>query len=231
MPAGLTIVNDGNVVQIDENFRNLALYSKQVVNISTTFQNSQPGGAVYTGTATVPAGTPHVVAIAATAGVALGPQTTAGSLSLYARAQIQATVYVFAAPPAAAGSGVGLQVFNAAGEPVFDAALPYMRVAAAVQVPNRVNGNDVPYSYTGLPAGTYAVVASHSREYAVMTFVPGLAETLVRFRDYFTTTSTGFSVSNLPIFIAPGQGNANYAVENFWALTGSTVLLVDVAGL
>lgn len=230
MPAGLTIVNDGNVVQIDENYRNLVLHSKQTVSIATQFQSSSVSGTVYTGTASVPAGVPHVVAIAAPAGVALGPQTAAGVLSLFARAQTQATVYVFAAP-GASGATAGLQVFNAAGEPVFDSTLQYMRVAASVQVPNRVTPTDTAFSFTGAPSGTYAVAATHSREYATLPSVPGLGRTLVRFRDFFTVTGTGFSVSNLPVFIAPGQENATFTEQNFWALAGSTVLLVDVAGL
>lgn len=226
MPAGLTVVNDSNVVQIDENFRNLVLQSKQTVNLTTRFQTSS-----YTGTVTVPTSTPCVVAVASpSTGVTIGPVTTAGVLTLYGRTQSQATVYVFC-PATSAPSTVGLQVFNAAGEPVFDSGLQYMRVTAALQIPDRGTGTDTPYTYAGAPTGTYAVVVSHFREFATMFTQPGLGLTLERYRDFYTTTATGFTVANQPIFRAPGQDNATYTAENFWALKGSVVLLIDVAGL
>jgi hypothetical protein len=224
MPAGFQIINDSGVVQVDQDFKNYALYSKTTISSWSNSWNSGTGSSVYSASVSVPASGSYVVALVTDstsyAAVMYGStimayRSTSGFPSV--------TAYVFAAP-GASGATSGLQVFDAAGEVAFDAALKYMRVAYAGPIPSRALPNDVPYTYSGLASGSYAVLQSFSRQRYV--YSPGVPGSWQVWRDFYRSTATGFEVRNSGFAVGPG--NASGFADQ---LTGGPVLLIDVSGL
>jgi hypothetical protein len=224
MPAGFQIINDGGVVQVDQDFKNYALFSKTTISSWPSNWNSGTGASVYSASVSVPASGSYVIALVTDStsyasvmygGTVMAYRSTSGLPSV--------TAYVFAAP-GASGASSGLQVFDAAGQVVFDAALKYMRVVYAGAIPSRSLPNDVPYTYSGLPSGSYAVVQSFSRQHYV--YSPGVPGSWQVWRDFYRSAATGFEVRNSGF--ATGPGNASGFAEQ---LVGGPVLLIDVSGL
>lgn len=223
MPAGFQIINDSGVVQVDQDYKNYALYSKTTITSWSSSWNSGTGGTVFSAAVPIPPSGSYVIALI-TSGASSASVMYGGTVMATAPSGTPTvTAYVFAAPTAS-GSTSGVQVFDASGGVVFDSALKYMRVVYAGTIPSRSLPNDVPYTYSGLAAGNYAVVMSFSRQhYVYTTGVPGF---WVVYRDFYATSGNGFTVNNSGF--ATGPGNASGFAEQ---LSGGPVLLIDVAGL
>lgn len=116
MPSGLQVKNDGGDYQIDDTYRNLVLRSKTVF---------AAGGdhAVSLASAVSP-----VIAMASVDanGMYLASLTVTGGTYDWVVNGV-GTVYVFDAAPAGSLHGLGLQVFDAAGNVAFDSGYDYMK--------------------------------------------------------------------------------------------------------
>lgn len=143
MPAGLTIYNTGNTVQVDENWKNYGFRQKFSVT-ATVYDTSPPNPAGFNG---MPysfsiAGSPQLL-VACKAAVLLPVKQhsyySGGSWNLNwlfmrqigVTGTVSETVefYVFDQMDSSY-SNVGLEVFNAAGERVFHSDAPVMRVGS-----------------------------------------------------------------------------------------------------
>jgi len=172
MPAGLTIINGSNTVQIDENYKNLTVASK--VAISTTINpggsnwgNYQHADVVYTSRYAEP---PMVAVEASEASFVMllsasGNTFTYRIVFLLAGAAVAGTFWIFDQPPSTSSSTFGLQVFDAQGRITFDALFRYSRVVGRMSVPFQ-NSGDADQQFA-VPAGRkYIAVQSVCGTYA-----------------------------------------------------------------
>lgn len=152
MPAGLQVYNSDGVFQIDGEFKNLCLRSKVTVtcNVATSngVNNNYASAAQnYSGISNL------VIALRSSAPCLVYWISATQYVILSSTNGASVTVYLFGDPPAAGGSS-GLQVYNAAGQLVFDSDQKYMRVAGFEIMPGHIDS----FSY---PAGkTYAAITS-----------------------------------------------------------------------
>ncbi|RRU23566.1 hypothetical protein [Stenotrophomonas sp. 278] len=172
MPAGLTIVNDANTVQIDENYKNLAVATKvpfttTIVSGGAFWGNYQHADIVYTARYAEP----PMVAVEATEGSfvfllsATGNTFTFRMVFPLAGSTVTGTFWIFDQPPSSSTSTFGLQVCDAQGRLTFDALFRYARVVGRMSVPFQ-NWGDPDQQYP-VPAGRkYIAVQSVCGTYA-----------------------------------------------------------------
>lgn len=131
MPAGLTIYNDENVIQIDSDYENLFYMTKGTVNCATTENTLRRGDITVTGRYPVIALRPQVnaqIRLVSKTGntwvyrVYIHPNTTAQTLDYWVFDTL---------PDLVPTSGSGLQIFNNAGKPVFDSDQLPMKVLSS----------------------------------------------------------------------------------------------------
>lgn len=175
MPAGVQIIGDSGVIQIDQNYFNVELQSKQTISTiagEAIWQAGQSRLVVTTNINTAP-----YVAIKPIANeIGLWRSELSGStltLTYFCQAPIgtQIQVYFFG-NPSSSPSNFGLQVFNELGELTYDSNRKYARVLL------KISGNDdvdEPVNYP-LPSGKeYAVLQGvFSGEDYTLSYSPGM---------------------------------------------------------
>lgn len=150
MDAGLRVINDSGIVQIDSTYSNYYLHSTQTV----TLASNTAGSGVSTN---VPYPGQCLIALRASVPVTVAAETasTVNITSTAAAAGSPVTVYFFTpanlSPLVGTGEG-GLRVFGPTGALVFDNSAKMVKILA--YVPNAVEGQGV---NTGVN-GTYAAV-------------------------------------------------------------------------
>lgn len=226
------------VVQIDDDFVNLAFMRKSTHTIS-------PGG-----TLTVSqAGSTPVMAVKCeyNLGVSLisrlgGTYTWlvsnfSGSENGVSNRSVVVTCYFFDKPPSIArASGVGLQIFNGLGEPIYDSANRYLRAEDYGRVVP--GGGSISYSRDLDPLRSFAAVAlSDAVGYQALGFPPGpgpfFQKLESRSTSVFRTRTTNFFAISVTVSqnITPPQGTA-LPSSDFYSTGGGTgqYLIVDVTG-
>lgn len=244
MPAGLQIINDNGVVQIDENYKNLEFKGKYDVYIPDYNQ---------TGYLNTPGYASEVVAIGDTGddNVMLWSKTGAPGGYEY---QLRKTnngprtipVYVFGEPAAPAASGVGLQVFNGSGQLTYDSQRKYMKVWAQGQLPNNDRNAVYLSPWYNNQRLKIAVVLSMQRFDVYKTSQPGLIYLDTdaisnNWRPWFSTDmfGNGYFSDTSHVMITMNTvskdwtpGNGAPVNQHCWIQpSGGQVLLVDVTGL
>lgn len=112
MTAGIQILNDNGIVQIDENYRNIHLVYKEVFATGGDHTITLSGR-----------GSPVCVLYSTdTQGIAIMETSVSGSQFTW-RVNGIGEVYIFDVPPIPSDHGSGLQVFDAAGSCAFDSNL------------------------------------------------------------------------------------------------------------
>jgi len=159
MPAGITIYNSSDTVQIDETYRNLRLASKQsltttVVSGGTKYSNYQHADFTYT---SVYGKTPMVGIDSSGASFVFllsksGSSFTFRAVFPLAGSTVSLVAWIFDEPPSASSTTYGLQVFAADGSLVFDATMPYANYAATVVIPSETSGGTENITYN-VPSG------------------------------------------------------------------------------
>lgn len=213
MPTGLQVSNDSSVVVIDQDYYNYHFLYKETRNFSSSDTVVMTYYSEFDG----------IYAIKTTGAVALKSQS-ASSLEFFSTdSSASITLYAFdrAYNLAPSFSGVGLEVMDPSGNLSFTSAKKYMRVVHAGVIPN-VDVTPNPYTYSGLPSGQYAIIYSSSRFSAVY----GGFTTRI-YKDFFTLSPNGFSVTLLPIAEIPGELDTDRFLQN----VGGQYLLIDVSGL
>lgn len=172
MTAGLTIVNGSNTVQIDENYKNLALASKVAISTTITpggsnWGNYQHADVVYASRYSEP----PMVSVEATEASFVMLLSASGNTFTYrivflaAGSTVAGTFWIFDQPPSTSSSTLGLQVFDAQGRLTFDALFRYARVVGRMSVPFQ-NSADPDQQFV-VPAGRkYIAVQSVCGTYA-----------------------------------------------------------------
>jgi hypothetical protein len=152
MPAGLQVINDNGIVQIDELYRNLVFIQKWTFStggdhtFTTSAGRFAPTLVFYSNSVpTIP-----------TAGILLLQSTKNGDGSYTYRVNGIGEVYLFDVPPPPAAHGFGLQVFNAQGNIVFDSSTKPMVVRDSRRFGGPVNFN-VGGDYYAYPIQTLSV--------------------------------------------------------------------------
>jgi hypothetical protein len=180
--AGFQVFNSSGVLQIDENYANLALISQGQVT-----PNTPVPGSIYTeiqmAEVTVTGHSP-IIAVRANYGVTLSRVTPNGSswtfrlcVNKFISYQNGSYVdfdgtpisyYVFDIVQSPVAHGVGLQVFRGDGVCTFDSNYKYFLpvIAYTLPAPPAYEEANAVRDFGGLPFGTYAVVLTTSRDSA-----------------------------------------------------------------
>lgn len=202
MPAGLQVFTASGVIQIDENYQNYMLLQKASISASSL---TGPNGERVTGVEVYTSSVSEMVAIRSTALAALHSITPSGAGLRYIFGTAGTVTYYRYGLGVASGQSFGLQIFNAAGKLVFDAASPALRVTSIIQSPDYRN-----------ILGDY--VWDTSRTYAAMFgFWSGLFRQLV---DMDTSPSNPLPFSEDFIKNSPGvlslAGGLRFQMINYW---------------
>ena len=220
MAYGFQVINTDGVVQVDQDYKNYALYSKTVLTGSfggSSINTSDPLPVPSTGTYIIALQTNSTSYAARVYGSTIASYSTTASPPVV-------TAYVFAAPSTSAEAH-GLRVFNSAGEVVFDSGLKYMRVVYAGYIPDiSASGGGPPYTYSGLASGSYAFVQAFSRQ--LYSYSGGAPGSFTVFRDWYQSRSTGFEVRN-GLFVSGPGSTTGFGNQ----LSGGPVMMIDVAGM
>lgn len=226
MSAGLQITNDHGVVQIDADYKNLCFIRKYSVVTSSITSNS---GIRAEGSFAAPSISNRILALRTSEPAAVSQ--SGDTYTIKTRNPTTVDAYLFANTPTTAGSsGAGILVCNGAGEIVFSSDQKYMRVAAAVQVPNGAVPDDSSgfgnFVYSSLGNGTYAVALSHQRQAVWNQGGEGGVSWRI-WRDYISTGENGVAVSNLLDQVLPAGASL---IENPQPVTqGGVLLIFDVS--
>lgn len=172
MPAGLTILNDSNTVQIDENYKNLEVTSKSSFSTTTgpgssNWGNYQHADVTYQARSANP---PMVAVEASTGSFVFLLASSGGSFTFrlvfpLATGPVSGAFWIFDEPPGQSNSTFGLQVFDEQERLTFDALARYARVVCRLSVPSQSSGDPdqqfpVPVGRKYIPVqsvcGTYA---------------------------------------------------------------------------
>lgn len=138
MAFGAKIINTASSVQIDQDFKNLALVAKSTI-VTTV---SSPSGYSYVDL-TISGVNPVLALRCTTRACYYFYVTNSGSNWTYRIYVNNATAgadtityYVFDEPPAPVMSGFGMVIFNASAQPCFDSRHKYLRVETFVEHPH-----------------------------------------------------------------------------------------------
>jgi hypothetical protein len=215
MPEGLQVRSTSNILQIDGDYRNL--FFKRAGRNTTS--SGRP-------TATFPGVTPVVFMrpLLANRGIFVVEFTPVSGGNWRLVTEWPVEYYVFDLPDA---QTFGLNVYNEAGQLVFNAVERPLDVIAAVQVPNQ-NG----YTYSGLPTGKYAYSVSYSRPGAWASQYDPVSGSWdnTDLREKLFSTNNGFFTQFLDV--STWWGSPMYD-QDFYDFSGPPpiVTIIDVAGI
>lgn len=172
MPAGLTILNDSNTVQIDENYKNLEVTKKSPFSTTAAAGGSNWGNYQHADiTYQARSVNPPMVAVEASSGSFVFLLASSGGSYTFrvvfplATGSVSGTFWIFDEPPGQSSSTFGLQVFNDQGKLTFDAIARYARIVGRLSVPSQSSGD--PDQQFAVPSGRkYIPVQSVCGTYA-----------------------------------------------------------------
>lgn len=236
MTAGIEIFNSAGQKIIDSDMKNVVFKSKSVITfgLNDVFDDRQNS---YIAFATV--GTTSMVCVSSpSTPVAVSRGLAApgfGDIRLFANgtsAPTDVTIYVFEPTPVSA-SGVGLVVYNAAGEPTFSPDKMLMRVLGVASVSNSASGAGLPATTTlsglGTGSGPYAACLTTTRMgyYYYDGATDGGGAVMM---DAVKTPSSNDRVeaSQIRLF---GTGGPGAPLYHAYDAAGGRLLAVSVAGL
>ena len=217
MTAGLQIINDNGVVQLDENYFNLEFKHK--------FQYAIAAGVNQYPIATNGYGN-EVVAVGETGIGYVSISRTAANqivITTFAQAAATLTFYVFGTPDQTATGNAGLQIFNGAGQLTFSCSRNYMRVVHSYKTLDDVNSSGGGNAVT-LGAGVYAAVSSSNRRFFAQRDSGGWALRI----DALRVNGSYIDASPQWKDYASGQGSLMPLYQND---AGGWVTVMDVSGL
>lgn len=168
MDAGLRIINESGVVQIDSTYSNYYLHSQQV----TTLASSSANVLLSTSEISVPFPGQCLIAIRSAVPVSVAGSTanTVAVVGAKSSAGASVTVYFFVpanlSPLVGTGEG-GLRVFGPTGNLVFDNSAKMVKILS--YVPHAVDGQSVNLG----ASGTYAAVVLNEEYAAVYNRLSG----------------------------------------------------------
>ena len=222
MAAGLQIINDSGIVQIDENYSNLEFFSKISVGvgvgngIKTTFTTSAPVN--------------EVIAIGETgSGWAFVTRNSAGNWTLTSFMTVATTVtlYSFGTPSQTTTGNSGLQIFNGSGQVTFHYSKNYMRVVDCFAVPSLASptqtGGAGAKSYAA--GKSYAVIYSSARRTVLVNDVSKIVGVLID-----AVRVSGVTVSPCTGYAYYVQGNFSRGVQ-FSNGVGGWAIVINVTNL
>lgn len=221
MPYGFYARNDAGTIQIDDQFKNLALASK---GVGSTTTSSDSAGSFLT---ISHVGSTPLIFWQCAVGAVVSSQSSGGTTTwtLYcATAASQViTWFIFDAPEVIPETErYGLKVRNSLGQTTFHSQHRYMKVVDSLVVPVGVVGTE--YNYGG---GNYAVALGMRVQggrvlrpsMGTGTGLVGNATNMIR------QSSTGFVISDGLTKVFAGDGASAFNMN-----TQNHVMLIDVAG-
>lgn len=218
MTAGLQIINDNGVVQLDENYFNLEFKNK--------FQYAIATGINQYAIATNGDGN-EVVAVGETGVGYVNIARTAANqivITTFATAATTLTFYVFGTPDQTATANAGMQIFNSAGQITFSATQNYMRVVASYKTLDDVNSSGGGNAVT-LGAGVYAAVSSSNRRLFMNSIDTGAKALRI---DALRVNGSTIDASPQWRYAQTGGGAYETLYKND---VGGYVTVIDVSGL
>lgn len=171
MPAGLQILNDALIIQIDQDYKNLALVAKATVTTDTLLWSTSPFSSYVT--VALPAGV--VSPIIATSGSApaliMNQSDTSVSILCKGAVGTSVTYYVFGEPSLTpAPNGTGLEVLTAAGEVAYSSEGLYLSVLDEITTSaSSLNGGAGTIGGSGTFTGRTVAVVQNSGSFAQHT--------------------------------------------------------------
>lgn len=234
MPAGITVYNDADTVQIADDFNNMCFMSKVSGSSVTT-----PGSGDFWGTRphadvsfTAAGSNPPMIAVDSTFMYFIVLRNVSGSTYNYricfgdnvGAGPYPYTCYFFDKPPNTSSSTYGLQVFGADGSLRYDSLFKYANVIDFLRVPYNT-GTELDYPY---PANrTYVLAHSQPGLVTANVPVPGGPNTfynLVHMRGSYRQLN---SMRTATYTIQTGPSSALTPIVNYDA----RFLVLDVTGL
>ena len=221
MGAGLQIINDFGVVQLDANYFNLEFKYK--------FQNTVAAGVkqYWLGTNGYKN---EVIAVGQTNGCYVNVARTSSNqicVTSFANAATNLTFYVFGVPEQGGGGNCGFQIFNETGQRVFAYDKSYMRVVRAYRTTDNVEsagGRNV----VNLGSGTYAAVNSSNRRLMLQHVEPYSGPPRALKVDALSVNGGMIDATPQWKVYPSGQGGWATAYRND---VGGWVTVIDVSGL
>lgn len=218
MTAGLQIINDSGIVQLDENYFNLEFKNKFQYAIATGVNQY---------TITTNGYGNEVVAVGETGNGYVSISRTAANqiiITTFATAATTLTFYVFGTPDQTATANAGMQIFNSAGQITFSATQNYMRVVHSYKTLDDVNSSGGGNAVT-LSAGVYAAVSSSNRR----LFMQSVDERMPALRiDALRVNGSTVDASPQWKIVPRGQFSYETLYKND---IGGWVTIIDVSGL
>lgn len=221
MTAGLQIINDSGIVQLDENYFNLEFKHK--------FQYAIAAGVNQYVIATNGYGN-EVVDIGETGVGYVNISRTAAkqiTITTFANSATTLTFYVFGTPDQVATGNAGLQIFNGTGQITFSCSRNYMRVIYAYKTIDDVLSSGGGNAVT-LGAGVYAAVSSSNRRLFMEHIQPYTGPPYALRIDALRVNGSYIDASPQWIKAAIGQGSWQTLYRNN---VGGWVTVIDVSGL
>jgi hypothetical protein len=226
MTAGFQIFGDNGNTQIDENYFNFACVAKGTINMPATVPDSNGYKAVQSVYLTIDADYPMLFLNPKSTMAAVQRVKTTGRSHEFriVGGMTEGSVpqaesfswFLFDKPPAPPANGSGIQVFNDAGQCVFDSNYPPMRFMDIITVPT--NSSTGSWTY---PPGDYALTLGQGRRFRVAYPVANQAGVM----DVFTVGST--EVRMKPEYYQfGGPGNSSQVCGG-----GGKGILIDVSRL
>ena len=219
MTAGLQIINDSGVVQLDENYFNLEFKNKFQYAIATGINQY---------TITTGGYGNEVVAVGETGVGYVNIARTASNkivITTFSTAATTLTFYVFGTPDQTATANAGMQIFNSAGQITFSATQNYMRVVHSYKTLDIANMRYASVNPITLGAGIYAAVSSSNRR----LFMQSVDERLPALRiDALRVNGSTVDASPQWKIVPRGQFSYQTLYENG---IGGWVTVIDVSGL
>lgn len=235
MAYGFRVRTDSGIIQVDDNFHNLAYIAKGTVVMDQNGSSTGLEWIRYGALALSGRDTP-VLALRSNVPVGYRRVENRGSGNWYYELCFDSLYGMSAAVdwylfdrPVPATSGWGIRIRNAAGAEVFNSNHRYFNPRAFVPIPaGQPSARATPWDYTGLPVGTYAYVPAASR-YANYSFtIFGESNGTSALTDGVQALSNGVRIAP-----APQQDQAPYAGDAGIYLPPSVVgyvTIIDVAG-
>lgn len=219
------VLNTAGIVQISDDYHNLAFIQKSIVTTTTSiFTNGSTvtvSGGTFTYTGTTPIIAIRSSALATITGASKSGSTWTYSFAIAGPIGSTATIYIFDEPQALSGNEYGLIVKNASNKIVYDSNQKYMKLVdfQYLTMPNSgtigVGGLPTPpsYTYTGNSSKVYAAVFARPGGYTI-TYpggpgVPSQTQSFVLGAKY---TSSGIEFDMMSFGVIPSYNYGNSAI-------------------
>lgn len=220
--AGVSIVGQHGVVQIDSESRNLGLVAQgTALGSASTLQFS----------ASVVSSAPMLCIRSPSAAIMVTGVSISGGVATYTYSRSAVADFdwfVFDVPAAAAAHGTGVQVFDASGAIAFDSTMRPMRMAGVASIPDGATAPDTAGTYPPTagsitaPMGSYAACISTPRTYERTVF-SGVTRL---YGDGVITSATGASTD----MVFYRQRSTTISGPVYRQNKGGKLILVDVSG-